>query len=157
MSWRLYAERLETADMVGTPRVYQPVVFSKNMMIKAFRTWIILYNSPVFSGLYLDLYSNKNSLPERRIHRCDKVWTLSEITTDAYAAKEIYFDFNSPLALRSDEYHLSLYCSGYTGNSSSHIAWVRGTPDPNNEINISVNTQNIARMPFYLGVIDGLR
>ncbi len=158
MSWSLFGERLDSVDMVGTPRVHQPFVLNKNMNIKAFRTWVIVYNSPVFTELFLDVWSNENRLPVRRLWRSDKSWTLQQITaTDGYAAKEIYFDFDLPISLRADEYHLALCATGYTGNSTSHLAWVRGIPDPNNATDISLLTKWVHKTPFYVGVVDELR
>jgi hypothetical protein len=156
--WTLFGERIETADMSGTPRVYQPFSVSRNKLIKAFRTWVIYFNTPVFTALYLDIYSNQNGLPCQRLFRSDKSWAPSNISSAAYAAKELWFDFTNPISLRGGEtYHAALYASGYTGNSSSHLAWARGIPDPNNTTDISINTKNVGKTPYYLGVIDDLR
>jgi hypothetical protein len=157
MSWRLYGERIETADMSGTPRVFQSVTFPKSKLIKAFRTWIIFYNTPVFTALTFKIYSSLSNAPGQLLYTSSKSYSPSDISTQAYGAVEIYFDFTNPIFLRKDTYQLALSASGYVGTASSHLAWVRGIPDPNNAIDVSVNTKNIGRLPFYLGVIDGIR
>lgn len=158
MTWSLYGEKLETADMSGTLRVFQPFVLEKSRDIKAFKTWLIYFNSPVFTNLYLRVYSDRDGYPGSLLWTSDKYWTSSEVSTEAYAAKELWFDFDNPISLRKNTTnHLVLYASGYTGDGLTHLAWVRGIPDPNNEIDITINTKNVARVPFYLGVIDELR
>lgn len=158
MTWSLYGERLETADMSGSPRVYQPISFDQKRNVKAFKTWIVYFNTPAFTALYLDVYSNRSELPGSLLFRSSKSWTTADVSSDSYAAKELWFDFDNPISFKKeDTYHLALYASDYTGNSNTHIAWIRGIPDPNNTIDISINTKNISRTPFYLGVIDELR
>lgn len=143
--------------MIGAPRVYQPMVLSKNRIVKAFRTWVLVYNSPSFTTLSLNVMSNLGAIPGQVIFTSENSYVLNDIATDAFAVKEIFFDFINPIFLRKGTYHLALNATDYVGDSSSHLGWVRGTPDPNNQIDVSNNTQNIARMPFYLGVIDGIR
>lgn len=158
MSWRVYGEIFETADMSGAPRVFQPFIPAKNQIVKAIRTWVIFFNSPVFSGLTMKIYSNYSNAPVSLLWTSDRSLIPADFSTEAYAAKELYFDFENPIFLRkNDTYHVTLSASGYTGNSSSHLSWMRGYPDPNNEIDVTVNQVNIGRMPFYLGVVDGLR
>lgn len=158
MTWSLFAERIETADMAGNPRVFMPISFGRKRNLKAMRTWVIYFNSPVFTSLHLDIYSDRDNSPGTLLFRSSKAWTPADVSTEPYAAQELWFDFDNPISLKKSEtYHLAIYASDYVGDHASHLAWVRGIPDPNNAIDISETTRNIGRWPFYLGVIDELR
>lgn len=149
MSLRVYGERLVTADFAGTiPRVYVSVTFNKNFVLKAVRTWVIIYNNPTFTALQLRVYSNKNGAPAQLIHTFDKQWSLAEITDYDYALKEIYFDVTLPRFFKDEDvYHFALWATDYTGDGSSHVAWKRGYHDPNAVLSVVPNTANLLHVP----------
>lgn len=164
MSFRVYGEKLMTADMSGIPRMFCRFILPTNRNIRAFRTWVVYYNNPSFTALFLDIYSKRpsnnnsspNIFPGTKLFRSDKSWAPADISNQAYAVKELYFDFNEPIALRADTYCAVLYASGYTGTDASHIAWRRGWPDPNIS-NITATMSNLTIIPPHFGVIDELR
>jgi hypothetical protein len=157
MSWRVWGEQLYTADFSGSlPVRSMPVVFDRDISLKAVRTWVVTYGSPVFTQLQLRLYSNQNAAPAQLIATFDKVWTLAEIQTGLSSAlKEIYFDVAKPLSLKEgDTYHLALWATGYTGTENSHIGWVAAWPKPPNT-GFTATIENLAIAPYaasFIGV-----
>lgn len=131
MAWQVFAERLETADFSGSPSHSATAVFTDNIALKAVRTWVVIFNSPVFTQLEMRVYSNRGTSADILLHTFTKTWTLSEITDQPYAVREIYFDATNALPLNGgDTYHFVLWATGYTGTASSHIGWVRTLDDP---------------------------
>jgi hypothetical protein len=157
LALRVYGEKFDTSDAALTiPRIYQKTRINKDFVLKALRTHIVIYGSPVFTQLEMRIYSDKAGSPLRLIHTFDKIWTLAELSALPYAYKEIYFDFSTSRFLKGlDYYHFALWPTGYTGTSESHIAWVRGYPDPNNTIDVTLSPSKISTVPFYMGFIGG--
>lgn len=154
MAWSVYAERIDTADVAGQPRVIQKVELNKKIALKAVRTWVILFGAPDFDVLEMRIYSQRGTALGRHICTFDKTWTRAELSTEDYAVKEIYFDFNDPKFLSAhDQYYFVLFPTTYTGTVDSHVAWVRGIPDLANETDIDLTIENAARAPFHLGFI----
>jgi hypothetical protein len=137
MSWKVFAERLETADMnygMGDPPAhYQSVVFTNDIHLKAVRTWVIMFNSPVFDSLQMKIFQDDGAgSPSDGVvyATMDKVYTLADITTEDYCAKEIYFDNTNAIPLVGGcTYHFMLYAENYTGNSTSHVGWMKYVND----------------------------
>lgn len=132
--WRVWGERYDTADMSNT-RVYQPAQFPKNYVLLGCRIWVIAYNDPVFTSLHMKIYSDNNGVPKKLLHTSTNVQLKADIHTLDNAAKEIWFDFDKiPVrgepTLASNKYHFVLNGSGYTGDETSHLAWMRGFPNP---------------------------
>jgi hypothetical protein len=50
-------------------------------------------------------------------------------------------------------YHFVPWISGYTGDSSAHIAWVKAFPDPTYETGLTVNQIKIATLPYKIAFI----
>jgi hypothetical protein len=142
MSWKIFAERLDTSDlsvqdeaMGDAPGHTQKCLITDNMVLKAVRTWVVFFNAPVFSSLELRIYPNDVSYygsPPllKRIYTSSNSWTLPEIATEDYAAKELYFEFDQAVNLIGGEtYKFAIWANDYTGDATSHIAWVRATND----------------------------
>lgn len=151
--WRVFGETLLTADFSGSPVYYQPFTLNQNTVLKAIRTWVVVYNSPSFTSLGLRIYSSVSSAPAQLIATSDTTWTLAQITSEANAVREIYFEFNNALSLNGeDQYHVVLWGNGYTGTDSSHVAWVRAFPDPVNS-GYTPAIETINRAPFKVAFI----
>lgn len=150
--WRVWGEILETSDLSGT-RVYQPYKPNKNIVIIGCRVWIVVYNDPSFTDLNMKIYSNdSDDAPEALLATSTDVRTKSEIITDTNGVKEIYFNFNNFGMQKNDTYNFVLNGSGYTGSSSSHLAWMRGYPDPVHRPN-GFGYVDLAVAPFALYTI----
>ncbi len=156
MSFTLYGKRLTNSHFSGAPVVFQPFTLPNITRLKAVRSWFIAYNNPTFTQLEMRIYANNLGMPTDLLHTFDKVWTLSEITSSAYAAKELYFDFTTPIWLRSGTlYHLVPWVTGASFSVGSHLSWVKGFPDPNMGTSLDVGNQNIAQLPAYAAFIGG--
>jgi hypothetical protein len=151
MAWSVYGESLKTADFSGSPVFSQKFTMPQKEVLKAIRTWVVLFNTPVFTNLSLRIYSNVGGSPGQLLWTADTTWTRAQIATEAYALKEIYFEFVNPLFLGQDTYHAVLWASGYTGDDSSHVAWVRTWPDILN--NYTPTLEGIATAPFKISLI----
>lgn len=131
MAWRVFAEQMFTADYSGSPTHSAKAVMDYDLALKAVRTWVVMFNSPVFTQLQMRIYSNSGGYPLDLLHTFTKTWTLAEITSQPYAVREIYFDTTNAFPLIGGEtYHFVLWATGYTGTASSHIGWVRTLDDP---------------------------
>lgn len=129
--WRVWAERLETADFVGVPRMFQTVKFHKNIILKGMRTWVIVYNNPNFTNLEMRIYANHGGVQGKLLYTSSNVITKAQMITLANGVKEIFFDFDTlPIFKDEDTYLFTLMANGYTGDATSHIAWMRAYPDP---------------------------
>jgi len=150
MGWRVWGEQLTTADFSGTPRVYQAVKFNSDIILRACRTWIIFYNDPAITSVQMRIYSNNGGVPGKLIHTSTNTLTKAECITLQNGVKEVYFDFNFPVFKAEDTYHFVLWGNGYTGDSTSHVAWMRGFPDPVHTAGISAGYQYLLRYPFQI-------
>lgn len=148
--WRVFGERLETADMVAPFRVWQPAKMKQNVVLKAIRSWFVFQNQPVFSDLKMRVYRNVNDVVGELIAESSNSYP-SPISTMPGAVAELFFEFEQGPSLEAeDTYHFVFYAAGYTGDETSHIAWVRGLPDPVYPTGITVSITKAGEMPFKL-------
>lgn len=128
MTWRFLADEFESGDLAA-PAVYQGLTIRKNLLIKAVRTWIVSYNNPTYTSLSLKIYSNAGGFPDALLASSSPV-IKSSLGSATYFAKEIYFELADFSAAKNTTYFLSLDGADYSYASGSHLAWVRGWPDP---------------------------
>jgi len=154
MTWDFVGERLDTSDFSGSPRVFQSFKLNQDIVLRAVRPWIIGFNSPVFSNLRMKIFSNKGGRPKQQLFVSSNAWNLSDLSEQPYFASEIWFEFDpEPQLIGADTYHLALSADSYTGNDTSHLAWVRGVPDPVNPTNFTLTFGNILSAPFKVSFI----
>lgn len=139
MAWTVKAEEL-LAD-----RIYQPIKFHRNLSLRAIKTQVVIYNNPSFTNILMELYSSKN----KTLIKQSSSLTKAQVHTLSNAIAEIYFEFDDISVKDLETYYVSLLVSGYSGTSTSHIAWVRSFPDPIYTTNVTVNET----APMKLGVI----
>lgn len=149
---RMFGEWLATADFSGTPRVYQKFIPPQSMVITGCRTQIIVYNNPSFTSLSMKIYANRSGSPAGLIATSTNSPTKAEITTLNHAWKEIYFDFASVGLKGGETYHFVLTGTGYTGTTSSHIAWKHSFPDPAYQTNVNMSLEKAGVSPFDITV-----
>lgn len=143
----------ETSDFGGSLPVHtNPMTMPYKLKLKAVRTWIVLYNEPTLGTLSLRIYSNVGTSPGQLVATATKTWTRTDISEDLNDLLEVYFDFDEAIQLNQDTYHFALWCSGYTGTESSHLAWVKMCPDALNT-GFTPTFENIAVAPFKVGLI----
>lgn len=131
MSWTQWGDTFSTSDMTTKSR-YLRFSPDRNIVLKAMRTWIILYNPPNFTDLTCKLYADNLGLPGGLIASSTTMWDKTELlTTQNYGTKEIYFEFEPTISLNADiYYHFVLSSTGYTYAEESHVAWRKAWPDP---------------------------
>lgn len=153
--WSVFAERFQDSDFSGTPRMYQPFTVPKLTKVKSARLWFVFKNSPTFSGLSLRIHADQSGVLTDQLFTFDTVHTLATaLSTYGNGLKELYFDVANPIWLHPDTtYHLAPIVSGSTLTEASHIAWVRGFPDPNTDTSVTISSSNIGRIPFYMSFI----
>ena len=129
MGWKVFADPFETSDLTGVAR-FQPIKFNQDMILRAVRTWIVVYNNPAFTNLNMKIYSNNAGYPKKLIATSTNVQLKASIHTLDNAVKEMWFEFDYPVFKGADTYHLVINGSGYTFAEGSHLAWMKGFPDP---------------------------
>ncbi len=155
-TWRVFAERADTADF-SSQRIYQPFIAHQDIALKSVLAWIVFHSSPVFSTLTLGLWATISGVPTKLISTATCPYSLAQITTLAYACKQVPFIFPySPSLKAGDTYALVLGGTGYTGDDSSHLSLVRGVPDPTYALNVTVSLEKAAVLPFKLGLIGAV-
>ncbi len=155
MSWRMLGEVILTADMSGTPRVYQKLIPTHNSAIKAIRTYFINYNNAAFTAVGLKIYCNNAGVPKALIATASTVTAKASLFTENYGVIETYFNFDPHVMVRSGEtYHVVPYLTGYTGTNSSHIAWKHSYPDPAYQTSVDMSFEGQAVSPFDLSIIS---
>lgn len=155
MGWKVWGERIDTADFAGsTPRLYQPLVTNRHLVLKGIRTWLIEYNNPTLTSLTLRIYADRAGIPGKLLYESSAL-TKSAIFTQANGVREAGFTFPQLPALQSaTRYHVVLWGVGYTGDETSHLAWRRGWPDPVYTAGgVSSTAINVLVFPFALTLV----
>ena len=148
-TWKVFGEKFETADAVGT-RIHQPVKFHKNVALLATRAWMVFYNSNTWSNLTMKIYSDDNGSPGNLIETSTTFWQPSELFTEAYAVKEMFFEWNKPVFKSEDVYHFVIGATGYAGSSPSHISWKKTFPDPPFKTGLTLTYEKLLTYPYDL-------
>lgn len=154
MGYRCWGERFVTSDFASAPVHYQRFVFPESYALKAIRSRFVIYNNPTFSSLEMRIYSAIGTSLGQLLYTSTKTWTKSEITSENNASREIYFDFDfNPYFRGNDSIFLVPWLTGYTGTAASHVAWVKGYPDPAYTTGLTINIISAAKMPYAVGFI----
>lgn len=136
MSFDVYAEVLETADMTNSLRVFRLLQSTeKNLTVIGFRATLVLYNNPTFTSVSCDIYSVKNGEPDVLLYSSTDSRTKAELLekdniTYNSGHVETWFEFDQVNLKQGDWYAFVIKAVGYTGSSSSHIALKKDWPDP---------------------------
>jgi len=153
MAWEVWGNPYLTGELSNTTR-HQPVIFHDDIVLRACRTWVVIYNNPVFTNLQMKIYSSElvggSQVPKKLLHTSSNSPTKAEIITLSNGVKEIYFDFDFPVFSANDTYHFVLSGTGYTGTTDSHIAWQKAFPDPVNRTGLTLSANDIGIAPFQL-------
>ena len=132
MALKVWHEILENADVTTGKRIFQPVNFNKNVMLRYARTWVVGYNNPTFTNLYLECYSydQTNQVPVKLLHTSTNTQAKATIATENNFYKEIWFKFNYAPFVDTDYYCFILRATGYSYSASAYIGWAKAFPDP---------------------------
>jgi len=156
MVWRIYGARFESVELANT-NVFNNFTPTKNILLLGIRTWIIINNNTSYSNLSMDIYSNDDDdgtdAPGVVIASSTNNWQPSEIATEDYAAKEIYFDFDNIPLNEATKYNLVLKADGYVYTSTSFLAWRKAWPDPIYRAGYTPTIPNMGRAPYEVSFI----
>ena len=150
--WKMFGEWMATADF-GNKRVYQKFIPTNNIQIKGVRTYVIFYNTPTLTSFNMKLYANVSGAPGGLIATSTNAPTKASIITLSHGVKEIYFDFNNIPLVGGETYHFCLDGTGYTGTTSSHVAWKHSFPDPAYQTNVDMSREGAYVSPFDITII----
>lgn len=153
--WTVFAERFSDADFAGTiPTIYQPFTPVNDVLLKAIRTWFVVYNSPAFTSISMKIFDDRAGAPAGLRNTFEKTWALADFQTAGYGLKELWFDFANPIKLKGGTtYHAAPWISGSAFSDTSMVSWVKGFPDPNLTTATVVKTIAVPTLPFYLALI----
>lgn len=127
--WRVFGDDFSTAAMTDKS-MFQKVTFDRNYIIKGVRTWLIFYNDPTITSVNMKIYSDEGGSPRKLLATSTNTLTKAQMITLENGVKEIYFDFDNFPVKQDNNYHFVINGVGYTGSASSHVAWMKGFPDP---------------------------
>lgn len=152
--WSVWADSWESGELANTSK-FQSIKFNGNYIVKAFRTWIVVVDDPVFTSLSMKIYSNevvssKNTV-KKLLHTSTDVRTKAEIHTLENGVKEIYFTFNDIPVQENTFYNVVINGVGYLPTSGSYLAWMKAFPDPiyGNNYTPALETINLAPYQIY--------
>jgi len=132
MGWKVFGWGYSTSELTDKS-VFQPIKFNKNILLRAIRTWIIVYNDPDFTSLNLKLYSDntdEGSHEPIKLLATSESKTKADIITLENGVREVAFIFDDYPINKDTYYNLVLNGAGYTGSSNECLAWRKGFPDP---------------------------
>lgn len=158
MGWSVWGRSFESGDLANT-NLYQPFRMNTDTIVKAVRTWIIVYGNPTFTDLNAKIYSSESrsgtETPVLLLHTSDSR-TKAQIHTENYAIRETWFEFTNTAALQGDTwYNLVINGTGYSPTTNSYLAWRHGYPDPVISTNYTAAVETINQAPYDIYFIGG--
>lgn len=158
MGWRVWADDFTSADFTGASK-FQTFKTNKDVVLKAFRTWVVVINDPVFTNISAKIYSNEvrsgDNTPVKLLTTSTDVRTKAEVHTLAHGVKEIYFTFNDFPLQKDTQYNLVLNGTGYSPTDSSYLAWMKAFPDPVLPNDYAEAWETLSLAPYQVYMIGG--
>jgi len=156
--WKVYGNALMTADIDGTTKTNaMKVKMNADTVVRAVRTWFVFFNDPVYTELRFRLYEDQGGAAGKLIATSTNALTAATIfiddATNTSAMKGVYFEFADVALKGTNFYHVLPYATGYTGNDSSHISWVKGWPDNEYRAGLTLSYEEIQVSPYRFAVI----
>lgn len=137
--------------------MFQTIKPVDDIILRAVRTWVVVYNAPTFTNLSMKIYSNNtesgSNAPGVLLHSSTTQWNLADLTTEDNAVKEIYFEFPDVSLNGVDEYNFVVSADTYVYLESSHLAWRKAWPDPVYRAAYTPSRVNMGRAPFELYLV----
>lgn len=142
MGWKVTGQPLDSII-----DEFQIVKFNKNVSVVACRTWFIVFNNPIFTGIKLAIYSTRNGSPRKLLMTSTNEIKKEEMIALENGVKEIYFKFDDFQAQKNESYAIVPIINGYAPNGDiSHLAWKKAYPDP---VYATGLTLDVKRKPFF--------
>lgn len=153
MSRQMIGKPIATADnSASSPGVTQKATFGENCFLLGTHAMVINYGSPNYTGIQMKVYANRGGSAGKLLATStNTVLKTSILSSEAHGYAEIFFTFDKIPLVADDYYHFSLYLTGsYTGDSTSHIAWKTGYPDPVHKTGLTINLAKSGKYPLEL-------
>lgn len=152
MPSKVWGVPYESGQLENTD-IYQPVKFNSNIILRAVRIWVIVYDDPDFTDLTMKIYSDTpttdlDHVPGKLLHTAENTITKAEMITLDNGFKEIYFRFDDVNLNGSTWYNFVLNGTGYAPTGDKHIAWRQAFPDPVYSTGLTIDIANLFRFPF---------
>ena len=130
--FRQYGDEFLSGEMSNASRYLRFKPTEDEKVLKALRTWLILYNPPNFTNLTCKLYSDRDGLPGALIATSTTSYNKEQLLLiEDYGTKGIPFTFDPVISLSPlVYYHFVLNCTGYTYDYNAHLSWRKAWPDP---------------------------
>lgn len=156
MSWKMMGQPFSTADISSTIPVWTQKFKVKSTetpkILLGINAGLIFYGNPVFTLLRAEIW---NDPVTKLIDVSSNSYAKASVFTNTHAFKHVGFTFDK-LHLKPDvNYNVTIRPTVYTGNSSSHIAWRHGFPDPQYTTNITTDIIWSMNVPYDVTFIVG--
>lgn len=152
MGWQVWADSYD-ASSLSDKSLYQPFRPNQNILIKALRTWFVIYNDPIFTSLNARIYatdSGEDRTPTKLIATSDSR-TKAQIHTEDYGIRETWFEWSPVVELEADTwYAIVINGVGYNPTLSSYLSWMKAYPDPVLPTDYTNNLITVHRAPYQI-------
>lgn len=154
MTRRFLARPIFTADNTDPPAVTQGFSVSQNFLLRAVRLTVIQFNAPAYTGIIAKLYADRADAPTKEVAQSTNTVLPSTVApVEDHAFREVFFEFNDVVLKSGVDYRIGLVFQGYTGDSTSHMAWASSWPDPIYELPFAALQTNAAKYPKQISLI----
>lgn len=155
MTWKVSANLIEQNEADGTDLTYsQRFKVNSNSVVRAIRTWVVLYNNPTFTNMRMRLYENRNGVAGKVLATSTNSFVTADLlSTEVHGLKGIYFTFADVPLLGTEWYHAQILLDGYTFSDSSLVGWVKGFPDPEYREGLALTYEERLVSPYRFAVI----
>lgn len=151
MTWDHIGKPISTADAIAAvPNFYQKFRVTtgyKNQLLLGVVAGLMFYNFPAFGNVKLEVWSDDNGGPGRKIAESD-TYLQADCNTDDFAYRIMGFTFAKISLKKNTYYYLTVKPSAYTGDATSHIAWRQSYPDPQNPTGITLTLEYGLKYPY---------
>lgn len=158
MGWRVWGDDFTSSDFTSTNK-FQTFKTNKDVVLKGFRTWVIVINDPIFTNMNAKIYSNEvrsgDNTPVKLLTTSTDSRSKAEVHTLEHGVKEIYFTFNDFPLQKDTLYNLVINGSGYSPTDSSYLAWMKAFPDAVYPNDFTVAWEKLYQSPYQVYMIGG--
>ena len=154
MAWTVWAQPFGSGELSDTT-YYQAFRPNSDFILKAMRTWFVVYNDPVFTDLNAKIYGtntqDESVWPPTKLIATSDSRTKAQIHTQDYGVRETWFEWSPTVDLEANTwYAIVINGTGYTPTSSSYLAWKHSYPDPVLSTNYTANLITVNKSPYQL-------
>lgn len=154
MTRRFLARPIFTADNTDPPEVTQGFSVDASFLLRAVRLTVIQFNAPTYTGIIAKIYAERSSDASKEVAQStNTVLPATVAPTEDHAFREVYFEFNDVVLKAGVNYRIGLIFQGYTGDTTSHMAWANSWPDPIYDLPFAAEQKNAAKYPKQISLI----